>query len=418
MNIFLKLLKYYFGTIFLGTALIISVYLLPMEPIRDNVVKSIHLLLEEGDYPTYDGIYGYTTLENYTDALMLNIAAYDGDESVLERAMMNYRINYEGELPTSSLDKMVNNVGNGKKVEYSRYWHGYLITLKPLLMLFSYQEIRVINSFVIFLLLVMTVLLMYKRCGFEYVFAFSIAVLILNPTIISLSLEYSDIFYITVLSIIFLLYKKEWLDILPERYYILFLLIGMVTSYYDLLTYPIVSLGMPLIVFVLIHCEDYMKQMKKIVSLSAIWSFGYVGMWAAKWIISTTVTGSDVISNAMNRIMMRAGNTNSEENLITIKDVLLVNFRMLFNKPIIVLIIITGIVIVFIISSKYQQLCIDKNRIIPLWFISTYPFIWYFATKNHSYIHPRITYRGMSIFVFGLLCIIISLSIRKNQNRI
>lgn len=47
---------------------------------------------------------------------------------------------------------------------------------------------------------------------------------------------------------------------------------------------------------------------------------------------------------------------------------------------------------------------IIKKRMIPFIFISFYPFIWYFFTKNHSYEHYWMTWRELLIPIFALVC--------------
>ena len=111
--------------------------------------------------------------DNYTDALMIN-TAYSIDNNKPFESSFLARKNYipnvtddiyqdtAGELKSSSKYKYHNEVGelndlvNGEKVEsfeYARYWHGYLIILRPLLAFISLNEIRVIFTIMLIFIL-------------------------------------------------------------------------------------------------------------------------------------------------------------------------------------------------------------------------------------------------------------------------
>ena len=71
-----------------------------------------------------------------------------------------------------------------------------------------------------------------------------------------------------------------------DKWGLLFLCIGGVTSYLDLLTYPLVALGAPLILFLSFRGTATMRSsMRYILTLSSFWVIGYAGMWAGKWVL-------------------------------------------------------------------------------------------------------------------------------------
>ena len=88
-------------------------------------------------------------LDNYTDALMILTACYspESGDGAIKEAMANRRLQANGKNPFQTLNT------NFKKdnlvvKEYSRYWHGYLVVLKPLLSKLNYSQIRKVNTFV------------------------------------------------------------------------------------------------------------------------------------------------------------------------------------------------------------------------------------------------------------------------------
>ena len=67
-----------------------------------------------------------------------------------------------------------------------------------------------------------------------------------------MSLQYSPVFYISVISTLFVFLKY---DRYRERIFFIFLVSGMLTSFFDLLTYPLLTWGMPALWLILIKEE-------------------------------------------------------------------------------------------------------------------------------------------------------------------
>jgi hypothetical protein len=122
------------GIICLG--LLCFVYALPTENMEKDVKKSIEMLEEQG--PSYELIKGITStrLDNYTDSIMLNTAIYNDEQSsILEKAVSGKRYEVSG----TTFDSLIEYFKDGKSytfTSYERYWHGYLVVLKPFLIFF------------------------------------------------------------------------------------------------------------------------------------------------------------------------------------------------------------------------------------------------------------------------------------------
>ena len=67
-----------------------------------------------------------------------------------------------------------------------------------------------------------------------------------------LSLQFSTTLLVALAAMAVLLWKPQRRKT-PMAEDVFFLLTGMATSYFDFLTYPVASLGMPLIVWLLLH---------------------------------------------------------------------------------------------------------------------------------------------------------------------
>ena len=142
------------STILIGYLLLILVYLLPTEKMKSNMYAVMPELEAEDLYPSLDYTLS-TTLDNYTDSLMLGAAVYDNsNESVFVKAL---RIEHPGGdecAPIQNLNSYLNNWNNNVAVKepepypgaaYTRYWHGYLLLLKPILCCTNYFIWRSMN---------------------------------------------------------------------------------------------------------------------------------------------------------------------------------------------------------------------------------------------------------------------------------
>ncbi len=153
--------------------------LIPKEALTKKTKESAEILNEQTNNLIIYINNRPTKFDNYTDSLMIN-TAYSIDNTTPFYSSMVARKNYikgkteiiypdtTGELPSSSKYKTINQVGDlndtvnndvTESFEYGRYWHGYLIFLRPLLMIFNITQIRAI-LFVIYAIL--AIILLYN----------------------------------------------------------------------------------------------------------------------------------------------------------------------------------------------------------------------------------------------------------------
>ena len=164
---FIKLLGIIFISIVIGYLLLVGVYCIPTQKIDENLRESVKILDSEGDYP--EKIKGYydSRLDNWTDSIMLLTAAYEDDNSVYFFAVMNPRNSVFGKKPYVVYIQLYKETTkeNLETTTYGRYWHGYLVFLKPLLYFFNLGEIRYLNICAqIFLFAVIVMLLTFLLC--------------------------------------------------------------------------------------------------------------------------------------------------------------------------------------------------------------------------------------------------------------
>lgn len=388
-----------------GAVLLVVVFSLPTNSMHTNIKKSLAVFEEEGTYPHIFKGYVSSRLDNFTEAIMITNVISNENDSVIANALKVNRVSYNGQNPLGSLISYANGEEGYSTYSYARYWHGYLIFLKPLFMLFDYPSIRIINFFSQYSLLFILIMLLVEKGYKKLLPPIFFLLVFLYPITVSKSLQFSSVYYILILSLIGIFYKK---DKIPQIAWIYFLVIGMLTSFLDLLTYPLVTLGIPLILyFVLFIHKDIKTTLIKWIELCFFWGLGYAGMWFGKWVLATVLVNENVLLDAFQAISTRAARETSSETISTIA-VLTKNINMLVENKI-YLIALAGYMLwligrcVFITHNKIKAI-----MVLPIGVSAILPFIWYFVLGNHSYIHFWFTYRILTISVFSILCLFVT----------
>ena len=126
------------AAILAGVVLLTAVYALPTARMRHNVSISLPYILSEGDRYQWAPYHNGTELDGFTDAIMLGNAIYAGSGAPLHDALVNPRMEFTpgDSVPVDSLSRYAQGAEDGRQVTYARYWHGYLVFLKPLLLFF------------------------------------------------------------------------------------------------------------------------------------------------------------------------------------------------------------------------------------------------------------------------------------------
>lgn len=390
-----KIISILFSAIGVGAIMMSVVYLLPTNEMKNNVQRSTALYDYEGVYPQLMSGYKMSQLDNSTDATMLLNAIYPGSGNVVDDAMMVYRVEYPERHPVGSLTDYANDVKRETyTISYPRYWHGYLVILKPLLLLFDVADIRVFSMILFSSLILYILKLMRKNEMDKYIPWFVVALLIINPMTIPVSFQFSSVTYIALISIIIVLKKKKW-NI--KEQIILFMAIGIVTAFFDFFTFPLVGLYFPMI-FLIIREEDWKKAIQTVIMGSIMWIVGYAGMWSGKWLVGSLLTGENFLADALSR----AGHYAGAEDVTRIQ-IILKNIMVLVKWPILFLafFVLSRLSIALLNGMKSKTL--NWMWGIPFFIIVLAPFSWYVVAGSHSYIHYWFTYRELSVAIFAFM---------------
>lgn len=406
--------------VFGGYLLLVLAYCLPTGMISKNVEEAAWAFMDEGAYRqlNFGGgnreIYsfmesllwgGNSTQDNYTDSIMLLSAEHTGDENPFVEAMKVKRTTVKGQSsPVAALVAL--HTGEDAQygtTSYARYWHGYLIFLKPLLLFFSYQQIRYFLSLAQLGLVSAVVCLLAAKGKGMYCAPVVLAYFFINPAACSLSLQYTPVLVLTMAELAVILLREERYARDKRLWLYHFFVAGCLTSYFDLLTYPLVTLGIPVIFLVSQYEGSGREGLMELIGSSILWGTGYASMWAAKWALGSLITGNNVLKDAVEHIFVRAGSQVEDLGVSQFGRLEAVRRNLVANRFCLLMILV--IFAVCLAVSLYRDTFRFREEHLPIALGGLLPFGWYLVVSNHSIDHAWMTFRELSVFVFALITI-------------
>lgn len=391
----------FFILVIFGFLLMVMTYSLPNDNVNEMVTGN------EIVFPPQNILYkDYTTsLDLYTEKVILSeLSFYNQNLSLTQNAMSVY-----GTSGNEAYDQYVS--GDESCVDgYARYWHGNLVPLKILFLFFDYYTIKILEYFFEFILLIAVIKACIENNLKNYIVPFLLGLFFIHPEVIGLSFQFSTVYDIMLIAI-FIQIKFKDILFKKERLLYYFLIVGMATSFFDLLTYPLLSFGGPMIFYLLLERDkkSLKDNLKSILMFGFIWAIGFFGMWFSKWVIASLVLNQNIIVDGIINTLIRTSSTE-----FTRIDAVLSNMFIYKKKSYaIIMILISAYYIKRIIAARRNITYDDLKRVLPYAAIAALPFIWYFLLSNHSYIHFWFTYRELFIFFFALMCAVENLLNKK-----
>lgn len=411
----LKMILILIASAIIGAVLMWLVYLLPVEPMVENMINSYETIRAQD---TWDDDYLASLewgeiLDNGTNIIMYHEVIYPNTGNAFEDSLLapggDVWYDMVGDWTAGLMDFAENReYTEDNTVTYARYWHGYLIFLKPLFSLMDLDGIYLINTIAQFILGIAVLYLFYKRLG-KYCIAYVIMMLCMHPENIAVSFQLSSIYYAMQITLLLLLMKKDW-----KKHQILyiFLLDGILVAFFDFLTYPYVAVAIPLLTYYLMNNEGNLKlDFITLVKNGLSFLLGYAGMWAMKWIYATLFTSENVILDAFKSILHRTGVAEGTKDVMSsgVGESLYRNiYSFLDDGNIIVLVLAMMIAIIMIIRNR-NEISIHKRITILCGIITMSAFAWLIILSNHCSLHPHLEWRTFCIVVFAVAVFIISM---------
>lgn len=391
--------------------------LAPREGMRGNVEESLATLQAEGVYPSAWGGDAQWRSDNYTTTLMLNMAISTASGDVRGTFLGNHAED-SGEDQIANLASELNGTSQ-ETTSYARYWHGWLLVIRPLLLVLNLMQIRQVLFFVVTALLAALCCLLYRASrSMVAAMAPAVSFAAIAYPVVCFSPSFSFSFIIALVSSCAVcLDALRGGPLFPPgdrglvRLPIFFYVVGALTVYFDFFDNPIVSLGFPLATYVFVHRDSLSlrKTVTTVLFAGAFWCAGYVTLWVAKWAITSLVFSQNVFAEAIGQAEFRTSSQGIGGADFTRMDVLSLNFGLMFPawlaKTMVALLGVCCVALVVLFRA--DKVCKPPfTALIALAVLALVPYLWYLVIANHSYIHSWFTWRNQSV---TLLCLILAL---------
>ncbi len=369
-------------------------------------------------------------LDYHTDATMLDNAYFVDSEQPVKSAVACP--SYGGDM--DSLSSVVSDPEIAPNKTYSRYWHGYLILLRPLLMFLTYSEIGVLNTYLFYILLAVCLLMLYRKTGAWFALVFLMTIISLNIIIIPVNIQYFSVF---ILSFIGIWAVTSFCD--KRRHWItyLFMVMGMCTMYFDFYTCPLLTYGFPMIVYIVLLGKEKEASFKSMIGVVltcfAAWAAGYVLTWIVKIALAYFIVGKiefsyavESFSSRMAREIPEATAQKLAEGIQSIAPGISLDQIPLACVSIgLVLMQLLNTVSLIAFSGAFLAgiiLRITRKNVkgsgktmLVLLIVSLMPILWFAVAVNPTIVHYYFQYRTIGMTVFGVLsAVYVSIDFERN----
>lgn len=306
---------------------------------------------------------------------------------------------------TTAYNTIINN--KEANYDYNRYWHGYQILWKPLLVLFNVNTIRQITLVAYLCLLVYTIHSCIKLNNTKLGIALGTLNLMYIVPFGFTALEYISVFFIMMISSLLLLKSR----INPL---IILTCSGIAAAFFDFLTSETLTLTIPLLTYLYLQRKN--PKFLEFVKLGIGWIAGYCGTFLTKWGLSTLIYKKNYFKIAFDKYETH---TSPFDAATSIKSNISILFgdKLSFNEAFKLFIILLVIIIITIYLLRKEST--SPKYLVFMLMICLIPYVRYIVIKDHSWGFAWFTYRAQLVIIPILVLALseVDLSIFKKQKK-
>lgn len=410
-----------FAASILGMFMMWLAYLLPVEPMAENMVKSYDTIRAQD---TWDDEYlaaieWAEILDTGTNIIIFHEIIYPNTGNAFEDSLLvpggNTWDNMVGDWTAGLMEfAQDRDYTDENTITYARYWHGYLVLLKPLFLFMQLDGIYILNTIAIVLLTIAVLFLMWKRLGW-YSAAYLFTILAMHPENIVQSFQLSSVFYALNITMLLLFLKKDWKE--EQKLYI-FVLDGILIAFFDFLTYPFVALAIPMLTCFLMDMRpNFLENLVNMIKIGFSFLFGYAGMWGMKWIFATIFTSENVIYDAIISVLHRTGMAEGTADVMKpgIYESLYRNIVTFFDDGNTLVLLCGGMLALLFVILNRKKLEVNKQILIMCLLMIVAPFAWLIVLNNHCSLHPHLEWRTLNILLYAVAILVISTFYKRKE---
>ena len=353
--------------------------------------------------------------DNYADSILLNVAWNMGNGAPLTAVIdTDY---YDGEAQGENVGLYLTvTEGRAPNTDYTRYWHGSVMFLRPLHLVMSVSAIRMLGFSVFLLLLVLTAILLARSRHGDIALLLLLSLAAVQVWNIRLSMEYQPAFLLTfLLCPLYLLLERRgdrWLTLLSTAG-------GTAIAFFDFLTTETLTLLIPLLLVLAVRAKEGRLASGRdtlllLLRCGLAWCCAYAGCFLVKWIAASIVTGENAFALALSAVAERTGSASSLEYdaPTSIFSAITANLTMVFGGTARVQLprVLTGLAgtLGLLLSCWYlfRRKPVCRGAALPLFLTGAVVFLRYLVLNNHSYLHEFFTYRALAAPILALLLVL------------
>lgn len=398
-----------------GVLVLAGSALLPAARVNANIGADARALAAED--PAHRWLGNTQSRDDFTDELVLNLAMIDPGRPVTSTLGSEfYQSPDRDELnPARSLVERVEG-GEAPNNSYRHYWFGTTALVRLWALVTTYMTWRLGNAALLGALLLVALVTAWRRAGAWLAITLGVVALLADPVLVSGALQFSPVAYVALSGVVAALWLAPGRP--TARFDLeLFVALGVATAYFDLLTAPLLTWGIPLVA--LAACElarNRSVSLALIVRSGLAWALGWVGMWAARLAITEVFIAPGAFAEIANTVAFRAGGATAtggapvalaERWAVVLNNVYhLIPEAMWPADPqvlaasLVPAAIIGALLLVWALAA--WRVGVSKGaprRTWPLALVVLAPVGWYVLATEHSFTHAFFTYRALLVAV-------------------
>lgn len=397
----------FLSAVILLTGVLVLSAEIPQSAIRENLLESAEFLCDGPLFGTVIEGVDSSRIDRYADAILLSIAWQYYSAQPLESVIWSayYYSPFQNE-NQNLLDAVT--YGYPANQQYLRYWHGSIAIVRPLLTVFSLDQIYLLNGIGMAALTLWLLLLLCRQGMFLPALGMVLGLVMTSSWFVPLSLEYTWTYLLMLAGSVVAVKQAragKW------RYFgVFFLMTGILTNYLDFLTTEILPLLVPLMLVLWIGCrENDFRPAAFAAKAILAWGCGYVGMWLTKWLLAAAVLRENVIPLVVGHVQERIGGDLGLPLWQYMTGAVLRNVKCLFPLEYGtagILVAISLLLFGSYIGYVYQKKLVSWRKIALFAALGLVPYVRYLALHNHAWLHCFFTYRAQLATILAAVLIL------------
>jgi hypothetical protein len=400
---------------------LIAAACIPRTDIQHNLEESSALLNRHEVFFYASASNPASRIDRYADSILMNIIYYYDSEHPVTSVLRSSYYHTDSENENMNLKYALANAP-APTLEYSRYWHGSIALLRPLLLILNLKQIYILLGSTLLLLTALLILCMIRyRYGRSTILCFLTGLIMISIWYVPFSLEYIWTFLLMNLACILVtvLYEKG-----QDALWLLLMCIGSLTAYFDFLTTETLTLLVPLALILIkayqpsadrwsdttFHLTSFSDGVRFSLPACLLWLLAYAGTWSLKWGIGSLILHENLFQSALSQASFRlSGAIDITDQGIVDETTMLLqaiprNLYYLFpfsylGQHAVPVIFLTLFGIAFFYYMTRRGSHINPLPLL-LGILACVPLLRYLVLSNHSYIHCFFTYRALFATIF------------------